>query len=106
MSIGEFLTLTPKTYRERTGKKLGWFKKRALVKAQDKVRTRMGRNKQADSGFSKGAYVVLTIFGLVFIAMGVIDDWEGSNWIIALVLFFLFWLPAVIYGFVLMNDYV
>ena len=105
MSIGEFLTLTPKTYREKTGKKLGWFKKRALAKAQDKVRTRMGKNKNADSSIPQALYIVLAIFALGWLAMGILDDFEGNNWLIGLLLTILFVIPGIIYSLIKMGDY-
>ncbi|RXK58593.1 YqaE/Pmp3 family membrane protein [Lacibacter luteus] len=53
----------------------------------------------------KGLYIVLAIFGLAWIAMGVMDNWSGSTWIINLVLTFLFWLPGLIHALVVMKNY-
>ncbi len=61
--------------------------------------------KKGDSGISKGLYVILSIIGLGWLAMGILDDFEGSDWIISLVLSLLFWLPGVIYSFIKMKKY-
>ncbi|TAE51144.1 MAG: YqaE/Pmp3 family membrane protein [Bacteroidetes bacterium] len=50
-------------------------------------------------------YILLAILGLGFLAIGLLDNWSGSDWIIALVLSILCWLPGVIYAFVKMKNY-
>ena len=53
----------------------------------------------------KGLYIILGIFGLGFIAMGLIDDWQGQNWWMNLILSALCWLPGVIHALVKMKEY-
>jgi uncharacterized membrane protein YqaE (UPF0057 family) len=58
-----------------------------------------------DSGISKTVYIILSIFSLGWLAIGLNDNWKGSKWIIALVCYFLLWLPGVIYSLMHMKDY-
>ena len=40
------------------------------------------------------------------VAMGLMDNWEGNNWWVNLILsWILCWLPGVIHAFVKMKDY-
>lgn len=100
MKMEEFLTLTPSKFEEMTGKKLSWKKKVELKLAQKFL-----KKKAAGADISKGLYVVLAIIGFGWLAMGLLDDWNGSDWIIALVLSLLFWLPGVIFSLIKMNKY-
>lgn len=54
---------------------------------------------------SKGLYILLAIIGWGFLAMGLVSDWEGNDWIICLVLSFLFILPGLIYALIKMKNY-
>lgn len=91
------LSLTPSKMEQLTGKKMTIAQKLALKMAQKKAK------KAGD--ISKGLYIVLAIFGLAWIAMGVMDDWSGSTWIVNLLLTFLFWLPGFIHSLVVMKKY-
>ncbi len=91
------LSLTPAKMEQITGKKMTIAQKLALKTAQKKA-------KKAGE-ISKGLYIVLAIFGLAWIAMGVMDDWSGSTWIVNLLLTFLFWLPGFIHSLVVMKKY-
>ena len=91
------LSLTPAKMEQLTGKKMTIAQKLALKMAQKKAK------KAGD--ISKGLYIVLAIFGLAWIAMGVMDDWSGSTWIVNLLLTFLFWLPGLIHALVVMKKY-
>ncbi len=93
-----FLSLTPEKVKAMTGKKMTFAQKMALKMAQKKA-------KRAGGEIPKGLYIVLAIFGLAWIAMGVMDNWSGSTWIINLVLTFLFWLPGFIHALVVMKNY-
>lgn len=93
-----FLSLTPEKVKAMTGKKMSFVQKMALKMAQKKA-------KRAGGEIPKGLYIVLAIFGLAWIAMGVMDNWSGSTWIINLVLTFLFWLPGLIHALVVMKNY-
>lgn len=102
MGIEEFLALTPKKYKEKTGKKLG-FKNTVKLKAAQKVfRKKM---KKGDADLSKGVYILLAIIGWGFLGIGLMSDWDGNEWIIALVLTALCWLPGVIYTLAKMKNY-
>jgi uncharacterized membrane protein YqaE (UPF0057 family) len=91
------LSLTPAKMEQLTGKKMTIAQKLALKMAQKRAK------KAGD--ISKGLYIVLAIFGLAWIAMGVMDDWSGSTWIVNLLLTFLFWLPGLIHALVVMKKY-
>lgn len=100
MSMNAFLALTPSKYKEMTGQKLGLKKALALKAAQKVVKAKGGSDK-----LSKGLYVLLAILGWGFLGMGLATDWDGSEWIICLVLTALCWLPGVIYALVKMKNY-
>ncbi len=97
-NMDAFLSLTPEKVKEMTGKKMNFAQKMALKMAQKKA-------KRAGGEIPKGLYIVLAIFGLAWIAMGVMDDWSGSTWIINLVLTLLFWLPGFIHALIVMKNY-
>lgn len=101
MNVETFINLTPAKYQELTGQKLGWAKKIQLKMAQKLLKGK----KAGNADISKGLYVVLAIIGFGWLAMGLLDDWSGSDWIIALVLYFLFWLPGLIYSLIKMKKY-
>ena len=100
MSMNAFLALTPSKYKEMTGQKLGFKKALALKAAQKVLKAKGGSDK-----LSKGLYVLLAIIGWGFLGMGLATDWDGSEWIICLVLTALCWLPGVIYALVKMKNY-
>jgi len=101
MQLEEFLSLTPKKYRQKTGKRLG-LKKALKLKAAQKV---VKKKFKAGEDISSGLYVLLVILGLGWVAMGIMDDWSGSNWITNLILSFLCWLPGLIHGLAKKKDY-
>ena len=105
LSIGEFLTLTPKTYREKTGKRLNYKERRQMRHAQQRVKVRMGKNKRAASDISMGVYILLALLALGWLGIGLLTDFEGSDWVIALILYVLFYLPGLIYTLIKMGDY-
>lgn len=100
MGMNDFLALTPKKYKEMTGKRLG-IKQTLQLKAAQKI------VKKAVKGddIPKGLYIVLAIFGLAWVGMGVMDNWEGNNWWVNLILSFLCWLPGLIHALMKMKDY-
>ena len=101
MGLDDFLSLTPKKYKEMTGKKLGLKKTLELKAAQKFIKKQM----KSEPEFSKGLYVLLAILGLGWLAMGVMDDWSGSDWVVNLILTVLCWLPGVIHALVKMKKY-
>ncbi len=107
LAMESFLELTPKKYREMTGNKLSLKETIALKIAQRKVKKqqRMAANGGQAADFSKGIYILLAIFGLGWLAMGLLDDFEGNNWWIGLILGFLCFFPGLIYSLIKMKDY-
>lgn len=101
MAIDDFLALTPKKYKELTGKKLG-IKKTLQLKAAQKI-VKKRTNKSDD--VPKGVYIILAILGWAWLLMGIMDDWNGNNWWVNLLLYILCWLPGVIHAFVKMDEY-
>ena len=61
--------------------------------------------KKGDADLSKGVYILLAIIGWGFLGIGLMSDWDGNEWIIALVLTALCWLPGVIYTLAKMKNY-
>jgi uncharacterized membrane protein YqaE (UPF0057 family) len=100
LTVDEFLNLTPKMYREYTGEKLG-IKNTVKLKAAQK----WVKKHTQDSDLSKGVYILLAFLGLGWLAMGLASDWDGSDWIVNLVLTLLCWLPGFIHALVKMDDY-
>lgn len=70
-----------------------------------KLEKAMKHSKADNSSIPKGLYIVLAIFGLAWIAMGVMDNWSGNNWWVNLILTLLFWLPGFIHALIKMKDY-
>ncbi len=101
LGLDQFLTLTPKKYKEMTGQSLGVKKTMELKAAQKLVRKQM----QREPDFDKGLYVLLAILGLAWVAMGVMDDWSGSDWIVNLILTALCYLPGLIHALTKMKKY-
>ncbi len=109
MTPEEIMVLTPEKYKEKTGKKMGLknalklkMAKRLLKKAKKAEAKGQGTE---NAGIGKGLYILLAIIGLAWIAMGIFDDWQGSTWIIGLVLALLLWLPGLIFALIKMGDY-
>jgi hypothetical protein len=100
MSLEEVINLTPKQYREQTGKRLGLVQSAKLKIAQSVL-----KKQTRATDLPKGAYIVLAIIGFGWLAMGLLDDFEGNNWWIALLLYFLFFIPGVIFALIKMGDY-
>jgi uncharacterized membrane protein YqaE (UPF0057 family) len=101
MTPAALTELTPASYEKMTGKKLGVKNALALRAAQKAIKKHSAPN----ADIEKGVYILLAILGLGFLAIGLLDNWSGSDWIIALVLSILCWLPGVIYAFVKMKNY-
>ncbi len=99
--VADFMNMTPAKYKKMTGKRLG-IKKAIQLKAAQKV---MKRELAGGDGITKGLYVLLAILGLGWLAMGLLSDWEGSDWIVNLVLTILCWLPGLIHALIKMKDY-
>lgn len=102
MGVEAFLNLTPKQYREMTGERLGLVNSIKLKMAQKKVEKQLRKD---DADISEGVYILLAILGLGWIAMGLLTDFSGSDWIINLILTILCWLPGLIHALVKKSDY-
>ena len=101
MSLDQFLNMTPKKYREMTGERLGIKKSLQLKAAQKAIKK---ATKKGDD-IPKGLYILLAILGGAWIAMGIMDDWDGSDWIVNLILYMLCWLPGLIHALIKMKNY-
>lgn len=101
VSLERFLSLTPKKYREMTGERLG-LKNAIQLKAAQKI---VKKQFKRDADISKGVYILLAFVGLGWLAMGLLTDFDGSDWIVNLVLTILCWLPGFIHALVKMKDY-
>lgn len=53
----------------------------------------------------KVLYIVLAIIGFGWLGMGINDSFSDWDWVISLVLYFLGWLPGLIYTLIKMNKY-
>lgn len=102
LSLEEFIQLAPKDYEKLTGKHLT-FKDRLKLKLTQKMLK--NKLKKGKAELPKVAYVLLSIFGWGFLAIGLNENWKGNNWWICLLLTFLFWLPGAIFALVKMKDY-
>jgi len=102
MGLANFLTITPQQYKAKTGKRLGIFKSVKLKMAQKYVKNNLMGD---DSGITSGIYILLAILGLGWVAMGILDDWSGQNWVVNLILSFLCWLPGLIHALVKKSEY-
>ncbi|MEM1324444.1 MAG: hypothetical protein AAGI23_00740 [Bacteroidota bacterium] len=102
MSLDDIMTLTPKKYREMTGKRMGVANAVKLKVAQTVLKKNSA--KQA-TDLPKAAYVILALIGLGWLAMGLLDSFEGNNWWIGLLLYFLGFLPGLIFTLIKMGDY-
>lgn len=102
MGLANFLTITPQEYKAQTGKKLGVIKSIKLKMAQKYVKKNLMGD---DSGITSGLYILLAILGLGWVAMGILDDFGGSNWIVNLILTALCWLPGLIHALAKKSDY-
>jgi len=101
MGLDQFLSLTPKKYKEMTGERMT-IKQTVQLKIAQKI---VKKEMKKEGDISKGLYVLLAILGLAWVAMGIMDDWNGSDWIVNLVLSLLCWLPGVIHGLIKMKKY-
>ena len=108
LTLDKFLNLTPAGYKKMTGEKLGLKKTIQLKVAQKALKKQLKKGAElnaAGDGITKGIYILMAIFGLAWLAMGIKDDWTGSDWIVNLILTFLCWLPGLIHALIKMKKY-
>ena len=104
----DFLNLTPKEYRKITGKKLSLKETIALKIAQKKIKKQMRKGQSRDDiPVPKGVFILFAILIpiVAVIMMGIADEWEGNRWWLALLLYFLCYLPGLIYTLTKLNEY-
>lgn len=104
LTVDRFLNLTPSEYKKITGEKLGLKRTVALKMAQHKFKKELTKRGGSPDDLDKTLYIVLAIF-IPFVAVGIATDWEGNNWIIALILSLICWIPGMIYALIKMKDY-
>ena len=102
MAMDDFLALTPRKFKKMTGQKLTIGQSVKLKAAQKFIKK---QSKKGGPDISKGLFVLLAILGWGWLAMGLMDDWEGSDWIVNLILVILCWLPGVIHALTKMKKY-
>lgn len=109
MKLEDFLSLTPKKYKELTGEKLSITQKISLKLAQKKMRQAIKENKMADekiqgtaldtSDFNIGGFIlglILPVVGLLIAYL--IDDEEVIKWAwIGFGIFLVFFLLFIIF---------
>ncbi|TAD86733.1 MAG: YqaE/Pmp3 family membrane protein [Bacteroidetes bacterium] len=100
--VNAFLELTPSKYKALTGQKLSLKESLALKAAQKAIKK---EQKRSGGDIPKGLYIVMAIFGWAWLGMGIMDDWEGKNWWVNLILVFLCGIPGIIHAFIKMKDY-
>ncbi len=101
-SMEDVLNMTPKKYKELTGKKMGFKNAMKLKFAKKKLKKHMTK---PNAAIGKGLYIFLAIIGWGFLGMGLNDDWEGKDWIICLVLGLFTCLGGLIYALIKKSKY-
>jgi len=102
LDMAAFLKLTPAKYRKLTGRSLSVKEALALKAAQKQVR----KASRQPGDVPELAYIILALFGFAWVAMGVMSNWSGSDWIINLILSFCCCLlPGLIHALVRMPYY-
>jgi uncharacterized membrane protein YqaE (UPF0057 family) len=99
--LDQILNMTPGQYQELIGQRLTLTEKIQFRVWQHSVKKQMQRG----GSIPQVLYIVLAIFGLAWIAMGVMDNWGGSTWVVNLILTLLFWLPGFIHALIVMGRY-
>lgn len=105
MNLNDFMAMTPSSYKAATGEKLGLKNTLKLKAAQKFVKKNLNGADGDTPDIPKALYIVMVIFGLGWIAMGLLDNFEGKNCWVNLILSLLCWLPGVIHGLVKTNEY-
>lgn len=112
MSSQDLSNLSIRQVEDLTGHQLSFKEKVALKvlkmkakKMQKKAAAEMKSGKgHADPDLEKGTYIILAIL-IPFVAVGLATDWEGSDWLVALLLSVLCWVPGLIYALIKMKEY-
>jgi len=100
MQLETFLDFTPKKYREKTGKRLGIKKTLQLRAAQKFVK----RQLDIEPRISPFLFCLMGTLWMGWLAMGIMDDWGGINWVTNMLLSIL-WLPGLLHALIKKKDY-
>ncbi len=100
-NVNALVKMTPNEFEKMTGKKLT-FKETLKLKAAQKF---LKKQAKGDGQIDKIVYVLLTILGFGWVAMGIMDDWSGNKWLTNLLLTLLCGIPGLIHALVHMKDY-
>lgn len=101
--LNSFLSMSPKAYKELTGKKLSLKEKLSLKITQKMLKK---QSQKAEGGtLPQWAYIVLAIFGLGWLAIGILSNFKGNDWWISLLLYLCFYFPGLIYSLIVMKKY-
>ena len=105
LNLDQFLSLTPKKYKEMTGQRLG-LKKTIQLKAAQKFIKKQMKGGGGGSDIPKGLYILAAIFGWAWLVMGLMDEWEGKNWWVNLILTYLTCgIGGLIHALIKMKEY-
>lgn len=96
-------TITPAQYKQMTGKRLGFFKSMELKVVQKQMKKQKAPEGGGD--LPKWAYILFSFLALGWLAIGIRSNWKGNDWWIALLLYFLFYFPGLIYSLIVMKKY-
>lgn len=99
--LQELAHMSVADFERMTGQELSLLERIAFKKMQRSLRQSQGGN----ADIPQVLYIVLAFFGLGWVAMGVMDNWSGSTWVINLILTLLFWLPGFIHALIVMGRY-
>lgn len=105
LSIDDFLTLTPKKYRALTGEKLGFSNTLKLKAAQQIIKQKLKKGKHGEVYIEKALYIIMALFGLGWLAIGLMNDFRDSSWLICLLLYLLCFIPGLVYSLLNMRKY-
>ena len=108
----EFLVKKSKTFKKKKGIRSG-IKKIFQSKWVQKL---VKRKAVRGSEIPQWLYIGMSVFFLGWLAMGILDDWTGRNWWIALILygvglvvfhklFYLSWLAGFLFSMIKMGEY-
>lgn len=103
LSMETLMTLTPAKYKQMTGKRMGFFKSLELRLVQKQLKKQQAP--EGGGGLPKWAYIVMSLLALGWLAIGIQSNFRGNDWWIALLLYFLFYLPGLIYSLIVMKKY-
>lgn len=103
LNMESFLSLTPAQYKQMTGKRMGFFKSMELKMVQKQMKKQKAPEGGGD--LPKWAYILFSILALGWLAIGIRSNWKGNDWWIALLLYFLFYFPGLIYSLIVMHKY-